>query len=119
MDIQEKRRKRLQEWVSANSVPAKERSLFSQLKGGTTPFGEKLARRLEIDYRMGVGYLDGPEDGEKKADSLPAPTLKDVSEMVLLYGQLPAESRPIVLDFIRDLLADSSVRRDSSVGNNH
>ena len=52
------RRKKLAQWVALNGIPQKERSLFSQLRGTTTSFGEKVARRLEIEYKMGRGYLD-------------------------------------------------------------
>lgn len=51
------RRKKLIQWIAVNGTPQKEKSLFSQLKG-TTSFGEKVARRLEEDYKMGYRYLD-------------------------------------------------------------
>jgi hypothetical protein len=57
MDITERRRENLRRWVAENGVPPKEKSLFSQLKSAAS-FGEKLARRLEDQYRMGMGYLD-------------------------------------------------------------
>ena len=59
MDIIETRRENLRRWIAANGTPAKEKSLFSQLKA-TGSFGEKVARRLEDQYRMGAGYLDTP-----------------------------------------------------------
>lgn len=59
MDITEIRRENLRRWVEANGTPPKERSLFSQLKANGS-FGERVARRLEADYRMGEGYLDRP-----------------------------------------------------------
>lgn len=59
MDIVETRRENLRRWVAQHGTPAKERSLFSQLKAHGS-FGERVARRLERDYRMGDGYLDGP-----------------------------------------------------------
>jgi len=59
MDITETRRENLRRWVVENGTPAKERSLFSQLKANGS-FGERVARRLEADYRMGDGYLDRP-----------------------------------------------------------
>lgn len=58
MDIQEIRRKRLQEWFSNRSLPQKEKSYISQLINGKSPFGERAARRLEATYGMGLGYLD-------------------------------------------------------------
>jgi len=57
MDITETRRENLRRWVVENGTPAKERSLFSQLKANGS-FGERVARRLEADYKMGDGYLD-------------------------------------------------------------
>lgn len=51
------RRKKLMQWISINGTPPAEKSLFSQLKG-TTSFGEKVARRLEEQYKMGHRYLD-------------------------------------------------------------
>jgi len=57
MDIQEIRRQRLREWLKDRSAPAKEKSYFSQLLGGSS-FGERAARRLERDYGMGEGFLD-------------------------------------------------------------
>lgn len=57
MDIQDTRRANLMRWLETHSAPPKEKSLFSQLKGGGS-FGERVARRLEADYGMGVGFLD-------------------------------------------------------------
>lgn len=63
MDIQDIRRANLARWLETHSVPQREKSLFSQLKGGAS-FGERVARRLEADYRMGVGFLDASEPSE-------------------------------------------------------
>jgi hypothetical protein len=57
MDIVEIRRANLRRWVAENGTPAKERSMFSQLQS-TGSFGEKVARRLEDQYKMGHLYLD-------------------------------------------------------------
>lgn len=59
MDIHETRRANLKKWLETHTTPPAEKSLFSQLKG-TGSFGEKVARRLELKYEMGVGYLDRP-----------------------------------------------------------
>lgn len=59
MDIVETRRENLRRWIAQHGTPAKERSFFSQLKA-TASFGERVARRLEREYRMGDGYLDTP-----------------------------------------------------------
>lgn len=52
------RRENLRKWIAKNGVPTKEKSYFSQLINGVSPFGEKSARRLEHDYKMGKMYLD-------------------------------------------------------------
>lgn len=57
MDITEIRRENLRRWVAEHGTPAKEKSLFSQLKSNGS-FGERVARRLEEQYKMGPGYLD-------------------------------------------------------------
>lgn len=63
MDIQERRRSNLVRWLETHSAPQKEKSLFSQLKNGGS-FGERVARRLEVDYGMGAGFLDGEHASE-------------------------------------------------------
>lgn len=62
MDIVETRRENLRRWVAEYGTPSKEKSLFSQLKSNGS-FGERVARRLEDQYRMGAGYLDRPVFG--------------------------------------------------------
>ena len=59
MDIVEIRRENLRRWVAEHGTPTKEKSLFSQLKSNGS-FGERVARRLETQYKMGAGYLDAP-----------------------------------------------------------
>lgn len=63
MDIAEIRRQNLLRWIAENGTPVKERSLFSQLKADGS-FGERVARRLEEQYRMGSGYLDRDPSAE-------------------------------------------------------
>jgi len=70
MDIQETRRANLARWLETHSVPPAEKSLFSQLKGGSS-FGERVARRLERDYGMGDGYLDGISDSSITGQKVP------------------------------------------------
>lgn len=76
MDIVEIRRENLRRWVAEHGTPAKEKSLFSQLKSSGS-FGEKVARRLEEAYRMGTGYLDqvpgqrAANESRSTADLLP------------------------------------------------
>lgn len=69
MDITENRRENLRRWVAENGTPAKERSLFSQLKANGS-FGERVARRLEADYKMGDGFLDRDPDATPSLDEL-------------------------------------------------
>lgn len=69
MDITETRRENLRRWVVENGTPAKERSLFSQLKANGS-FGERVARRLEADYKMGNGYLDRSLDASQVSADL-------------------------------------------------
>ena len=57
MDIIETRRENLRRWVAEHGTPPAEKSLFSQLKANGS-FGERVARRLETQYKMGAGYLD-------------------------------------------------------------
>lgn len=66
MTIQETRRANLRAWVQQNGAPSKEKSYFSQVLSGTAPIGERAARRLERDYRMGEGFLDTPQHGDTK-----------------------------------------------------
>lgn len=58
MKIQEIRRENLRSWVKKNGAPRGEKSYFSQLLSGIASMGERAARRLEKDYRMGEGFLD-------------------------------------------------------------
>ncbi|WP_252979663.1 S24 family peptidase [Burkholderia glumae] len=60
MEIAANRRARLRLWFENRTIPPKEKSYLSQLLGGSAPFGERAARRLEADYGMGAGYLDTP-----------------------------------------------------------
>lgn len=72
MDIQETRRRKLRTWLQNRTAPTKEKSYFSQLLAGTSPFGERAARRIEREYGMGAGYLDLPASdvsSEKPAEA--------------------------------------------------
>lgn len=70
MDIVETRRENLRRWIAEHGTPAKERSLFSQLKTDGS-FGERVARRIEEQYRMGQGYLDQGVDMPAVVQSQP------------------------------------------------
>lgn len=57
------RRLRLKKWFEGAPLPTKEKSYLSQLMTDPSKsFGEKAARRLEIEYGMPEGYLDVPID---------------------------------------------------------
>ena len=81
MDIQEIRRANLARWLQTNSAPPKEKSLFSQLKGGGS-FGERVARRLESDYGMGAGYLDQEPDDKSANTGQKAPLSNEAKLLI-------------------------------------
>lgn len=56
------RQARLREWFADGTLPRKEKSTLSRLMRGKETFGPRVARRLEKDYKMPRGYLDGKED---------------------------------------------------------
>lgn len=93
MSIQDTRRANLRAWVQIHGTPSKEKSYFSQILSGTTPIGERAARRIERDYKMGEGYLDAAPEGDPGPQATPdAPPpawpFKSVSEADVLA--LPA-----------------------------
>jgi transcriptional regulator with XRE-family HTH domain len=53
------RQQKLKEWFADKTLPRKEKSTLSQLMRGNETFGPRVARRLERDYGMPRGYLDG------------------------------------------------------------
>ncbi|MGL5470042.1 MAG: LexA family protein [Shewanella sp.] len=57
-DLPSIRRENLRQWFAERPIPHKEKSYLSQLMRGKASFGERAARRLELDYSMGIGYLD-------------------------------------------------------------
>lgn len=72
-------------WVAKHGTPPKERSLFSQLKS-TGSFGERVARRLEVEYRMGAGFLDA-------ADAEVAPSSGGLADALKLTCESAKELR--------------------------
>lgn len=83
MDIQDIRRANLARWLETHSVPQREKSLFSQLKG-TGSFGERVARRLETEYGMGVGFLD-TQVGVNSANREVKPALSADAEQLISW----------------------------------
>lgn len=75
------RRANLKQWIEKYGTPPAEKSYFSQLINGAS-FGEKAARRIERDYKMGEGYLDRPLvlEGESTAKhEVPPPERMELS----------------------------------------
>ena len=67
MDLMAIRRVRLKEWFANQTLPRKEKSTLSQLMRGNEVFGPRVARRLERDYGMPRGYLDGMDAKEMQS----------------------------------------------------
>jgi transcriptional regulator with XRE-family HTH domain len=59
MELMAIRREKLKEWFANQTLPRKEKSTLSQLMRGNEVFGSRIARRLERDYGMPRGHLDG------------------------------------------------------------
>lgn len=104
MTIQEIRRANLRAWVQQYGAPSKEKSYFSQVLSGTAPIGERAARRLERDYRMGEGYLDKAQDAATTAASevpppapWPFPSIAEDEVRALPASQLSALEGAIAL----------------------
>jgi transcriptional regulator with XRE-family HTH domain len=55
------RRAKLKEWFADTPVPSREKAYLGQLILGKEVFGTKAARRIEREYSMPVGFLDGLE----------------------------------------------------------
>lgn len=68
MELVTIRRARLKEWFSDRALPRNEKAYLSQLINGKVVFGDRAARRLEKDYRMPKGHLDG-EQATREAQS--------------------------------------------------
>ena len=67
MELMAARRERLKEWFANQTLPRKEKSTLSQLMLGKEVFGPRVARRLERDYGMPRGYLDGVDTTEMQS----------------------------------------------------
>lgn len=87
MDIQDIRRANLARWLETHSVPPREKSLFSQLKG-TGSFGERVARRLELDYGMGVGFLDANDDADSSNTGQNTPLSSEAERLIQCVTRL-------------------------------
>jgi transcriptional regulator with XRE-family HTH domain len=67
MELMATRREKLKEWFANQTLPRKEKSQLSQLMRGNEVFGPRVARRLERDYGMPRGYLDGMDAKEMQS----------------------------------------------------
>src|SRR3569832_1851404 len=55
------RQTKLKEWFDGKTIPRKEKGYIGQLLLGKEVFGSHAARRIEREYGMPSGYLDGIE----------------------------------------------------------
>ncbi|WP_250518623.1 hypothetical protein [Caballeronia sp. ATUFL_M1_KS5A] len=106
MDIQDTRRANLAEWLKTHSVPQREKSLFSQLKGGAS-FGERLARRLESDYSMGEGFLDRQSNTNSAKREEKRPLSAEAEQLISWIKRLDglSDKAPEIFRHIADILA--------------
>ncbi|HWW07542.1 hypothetical protein [Collimonas sp.] len=121
MDKVQLRRDNLRKWVATHGAPSGEKSYFSQLINGSASFGEKSARRLEREYKMGDMYLDSHD--KKKIDD-PSQTLSvkqksdkendeldDLIELAVLYRKAGNAARVRLMKYARAL--EGSAKRKS------
>ncbi|RZI39892.1 hypothetical protein EGT07_26290 [Herbaspirillum sp. HC18] len=109
MNIQDTRRENLRIWAKEHGVPPDEKSYFSQLFGGAS-FGERAARRLEKDYKMGAGYLDRAIQSAPSGRSVQRATSQEVEdftasdefiELTVLYWNATKKGRDSIIKSAR------------------
>ncbi len=95
------RRDNLKKWFSDKVVPEKDRSYVSQLISGKTPsFGEKAARRLEMENNMPTFYLDTPQS---KATKNISSNIKELGSFDLWDRNTPLNSDEVAVPFYQDI----------------
>ncbi len=95
------RRDNLKKWFSDKVVPEKDRSYVSQLISGKTPsFGEKAARRLEMENNMPAFYLDAPQS--KTTENISS-NIKDLGSFDLWDRNTPLNSDEVAVPFYQDV----------------
>lgn len=95
------RRDNLKKWFSDKVVPEKDRSYVSQLISGKTPsFGEKAARRLEMENNMPVFYLDTPQS--KTTENISS-NIKELGSFDLWDRNTPLNSDEVAVPFYQDV----------------
>jgi len=112
------RRDNLKKWFSDKVVPEKDRSYVSQLISGKTPsFGEKAARRLEMENNMPAFYLDTPQS--KTTENISS-NIKELGSFDLWDRNTPLNSDEVAVPFYQDvrLAAGNGFADDISDYNN-
>lgn len=95
------RRDNLKKWFSDKVVPEKDRSYVSQLISGKTPsFGEKAARRLEIENNMPAFYLDKPQS--KTTENISS-NIKELGAFDLWDRNTPLNNDEVAVPFYQDV----------------
>lgn len=95
------RRDNLKKWFSDKVVPEKDRSYVSQLISGKTPsFGEKAARRLEMENNMPAFYLDTPQS--KTTENISS-NIKELGTFDLWDRNTPLNSDEVAVPFYQDV----------------
>ena len=95
------RRDNLKKWFSDKVVPEKDRSYVSQLISGKTPsFGEKAARRLEMENNMPAFYLDAPQS--KTTENISS-NIKDLGSFDLWDRNTPLNNDEVAVPFYQDV----------------
>ena len=95
------RRDNLKKWFSDKVVPEKDRSYVSQLiSGKTTSFGEKAARRLEMENNMPAFYLDTPQS--KTTENISS-NIKELGSFDLWDRNTPLNSDEVAVPFYQDV----------------
>lgn len=85
MELMAIRRERLKKWFANKTLPRKEKSTLSQLMRGNEVFGPRIARRLERDYGMPSGHLDGMDTTEVQSFGNRIRTLRKERDLTQLH----------------------------------
>jgi transcriptional regulator with XRE-family HTH domain len=102
-----------QEWL-ALECGWKTQGAAQQYLNGKIPLNVRAVVKLATALKVEPTEISPELGAELRGISLApvpeerAPDLRDVAELVSLYGQLPARTRLTVLNFIRDQIADLS-----------
>lgn len=106
MKTADTRRAQLKAWFADRSLPEREKSYISQLLSGKASFGEKAARRLEIDYGMPIGYLDqsnvlfAKQERNVYFDNSENAANKEEGEILSAYRRLARQEQLLILKML-------------------